>query len=403
MAAYRPADKLTYMIRVDAADGRHAVLSTECRDKGDADDMQDAVNRWRGRRGKKYARPDVIDALVDKRIKLATVFEAHLAGTLDELLEQHPATGVDLAAHLTDWIADVRKRKRGAGQADTYEKQIRVLYPQIAAAAFTLDLFTRKELWARLDALDVEGPTKNRYRAAASSFAKYLTKREIIERNFVRDIGGFGESDPRLVYYEVADAKRLIERLPQPYAAIAAAAFGFCMEWGAIARATVGDFDLKPDPPLARVRGTKRSWRDRHVPLVKELAWIVPYLAPALARKAKSAFVFDEVPEWRAIDVQRAEARAAKPRIRAIGEKEFGEHSLHDWRHTHAVALLRFGYDEQIVANHEGHKNTTLVRERYGRFKPTRHDYAKVGPSAPHIIESATDSATIPLKRKGKR
>ena len=55
-----------------------------------------------------------------------------------------------------------------------------------------------------------------------------------------------------------------------------------------------------------------------------------------------------------------------------------------------AVALLRFGYSEQIVADHEGHKNTTLVRERYGRFKPTKHDYAK--------------GATVhPIKARGRK
>lgn len=393
---YRAAGTLTYRLRIDAPDGRHVILSTECVDHGDAEDIEKVVRRWQGKRGKQYARPDIIDALVSKRIKLAAAFEAHQSGALAALLEQHPATGIDLTAWLDAWIADKRKQKRGAGQADTYEKQLRVLFPK---RPLTLDVFTRKELWSRLDALEVEGPTKNRYRAAAASFAKYLVKRELLERNFVRDIEGFGESDPRLVYYEVKDAKRLIGGLAQPYAAIAAFAFGFSAEWGAITRAVVGDFDLTADPPIVRVRGSKRAWRDRHVPLVNELAWLVPFLAPALARKAKSALVFDGIEEWRAIDVQRAEADAAKPKIVAVGEKEYGQHSLHDWRHTHAVALLRFGYDEQIVANHLGHKNTTLVRERYGRFKPTKWDYAKVGSRG----QSATDSATLPLKRQGKR
>jgi integrase len=169
--------------------------------------------------------------------------------------------------------------------------------------------------------------------------------------------------------------------MEQPFASISAAALAFCMEWGALDRTKVADIDLKASPVLAHVRGTKRAWRDRHVPLVPELAWTLEHIRPALADKLPNARAFDATPEWRAIDEQRAAADALE--LRAIGEEEFGQHSIHDWRHTHTVALLRWGYSEQIAADHLGHKNTTLVRERYGRFKPTAYDYAKPKTDAP--------------------
>jgi hypothetical protein len=104
---------------------------------------------------------------------------------------------------------------------------------------------------ARLDALTrtdgktpLDNPTKNRYRAAVSSFAKYLVKLDLLESNFVRDIEGYGENDPRMVYYERADAKRLIAALPQPFAGISAFACGFCAEWAAVEQLTVADVDL---------------------------------------------------------------------------------------------------------------------------------------------------------------
>jgi hypothetical protein len=34
----------------------------------------------------------------------------------------------------------------------------------------------------------------------------------------------------------------------------------------------------------------------------------------------------------------------------------------------------------RLAADHEGHKNTGQVRTRYGRFKSTKHDYAKAKP-----------------------
>ena len=136
------------------------------------------------------------------------------------------------------------------------------------------------------------------------------------------------------------------------------------MEWGALGRKKVGNVDLKASPVLAHVRGTKRAWRDRHVPLVPEQAWTLEHIRPALADKLPNARAFGGPPEWRAIDEQRAAADTLE--LRAIGEEEFGQHSIHDWRHTHTVALLRWSYSEQIAADHLGHKNTTLARERYG-------------------------------------
>jgi integrase len=221
----------------------------------------------------------------------------------------------------------------------------------------------------------VDAPTKNRYRTAASWLAKNLVKHELLERNFVREIDGYGENDPRLVYYELDDAKQLIAALEQPYAAIAALAVGFCAEWGAIVRGRVLDLAIESDPIVFHVRGTKRAWRDRFVPLVPELAWTLDYVRPAIEGKLPTAPIIDDVPEWRAIDVQRA--AAAELKLVAIGEEDFGPHSIHDWRQTHAVAVLRAGYIEQIAADHLGHKDTSLVRRNYGRFKPTKHDYAK--------------------------
>lgn len=379
----------TYKLRVDHPDGRHATLSTGCRDEEDARDVEAIVDRWRGKKGKKYARPDVLDALIEKRVTLRDAVEAYNDAELEELLAAHPPIGIDLAPEIDAWIAD-KKKGKGAGQADTYEKQLRVLFP---GATLPLSLFTRREVWARLDALKVETPTKNRYRAAVSSFAKYLVKREVIDRNFVRDIEGFGENDPRLVYYEIDDARRLIAAMPQPYAAMSALAVGFCMEWTALDQAIVSDLALDATPIVARVRGTKRSTRARFVPLVPELRWTLDYIRPALEEKLPTAPILDGITEWRAIDVQRAAAKALK--ITAVGEDDFGPHSIHDWRQTHGVALLRWGYSEQIVADHEGHIDTTMVRRKYGRFRPSTHDYAKG--------ESSTNSATSLKTHRPKR
>lgn len=369
----------TYKVRVQHPDGRVASLTTGCRDRDDADDVEDLVRKWLGRNGKRFERLDIIDCLFNKTLSLPDAIEWYHDGSLNRRVEQLAAVPVftPLAPLIDAWLDDKAKQKKGAGQVDTYRKQIRVLFPDDEPA---LADFNRKTVWARLDALDVDSPTKNRYRSCVSSFAKYLVKREVIDRNFVREIDGFGENDPRLVYYEIPDAKRLIGALPQPFAAIAALALGFCAEWGAIERTLVTDLSLDTDPVVCHVRGSKRSWRDRYVPLVPELAWTLEYIRPFVKGKMPTASLLSVPPEWRVIDVQRATANELD--IHAVGEAEFGEHSIHDWRHTHIVALLRWGYVEQIPADHAGHKNTNLVRTVYGRFKPTAHDYAKAPPKA---------------------
>lgn len=369
----------TYKLRVDHPDGRHAVLTTGCRVKKDADAVEQLVHRWQGRMGKKHERLDVIDALLEKRFTLPAAVEAFDTGTLDALLGEAPTsdTSIDLLAGepslIDQWVKRKQKSGKGAGQAETYKKQVLALFPE---RPLRLSLLTRKEVWARLHGLDVDAPTKNRYRTAVSSLVKDLVAQELLETNFVRDIEGFGENDPRMVYYDrIEDAEKIIAKMPQPYAALAAIAVGFCAEWGALEEMTAGDLSLKTDPVTCHVHGTKTEWRDRVVPLVPELAWVLKYIRPIVKGKTPAVKLFAGVHNWDALDIQRA--AAAELKIKAVGEKQFGAHSIHDWRQTHTVALLRWNYSEQIAADHLGHGNTTLVRKNYGRFVSTRFDYAK--------------------------
>jgi integrase len=287
--------------------------------------------------------------------------------------------------------------EEGAASADTYLWQLGVLYPEIAEKAFTLEHFTKVELAARLDALDVQGPTKNRYKLAASGFAKFLVRRGVLETNFVRDIEGFGENEERVVYYERPEAQRLVFGLAQPWAGIAAFAGGFCMEWGGLAALLVRDVSLLAGEEQVYVRGTKTKNRLRTVHLVEENRWLLPVLRAAIAGKAPNARVFAGLNKSKALREQRRVATALE--IRAVGEDRFSQHDLHDWRHTHTVQLLRDGYSEAIAAAHLGHANTHLVRTRYGLFVVTKADYARrVTTTEP---ATTTPTTTLEFTRTG--
>lgn len=367
-----------------------STLSTGTYTSNDADDVAAVVDKWKGKRGLEHKRANVLEALLAKppRISLSDAYQMQLDGTLDAHMAKIDAVHntVDLRPYVTQWHREKSRAKKGAASADNYLRQLGVLYPE--DDSLTLATFTRKELLRRLKALDVDEPTRTRYKAAASSFAMLLVDEELLEHNFVRTIPGFGENPERVVYYAMDDAKRLIAGMPQPYAGLAAVAAGFCAEWGALSRLIVSDVDLKANPITAHVRGSKRAWRDRVVPLIPELAWVLPYVRPLLGNKLPTACVFEGVHEWDAIDIQREAADELK--IVATGEEIFGRHSIHDWRHSHAVWLLKLRYSEQIAAAHLGHKNTDLVRKRYGVFIPDQHDYARV---------DSTKSATPPRAR----
>lgn len=376
---YKKQGTHVYKCRVTAPDGRVAELSTGCRDEEDAQDVERAVRRWEGRQAKRYARPALLTALLDRRTTLASAYDAELDGTLDALEAKWasaPAAMRDLTPLVKEWREWKGKQKRGANSAAVYRWQLGMLYPELLAGTFTLDLFTRAEIARRLDALPHQAPTKNRYKLAASSFAKFLVRREVLETNVVRDIEGFGENDERMVYYEREEAKRLVFGLSQPYAGIAAFAYGFCMEWGALERTMARDVTTGDDGVMeVYVRGTKTKRRLRTVRLLDEHRWLLPVLNAAVAGKAPNALLFAGVTKSKALREQRRVATALK--VVAVGEDRFGQHSLHDWRHSHTVQLLRDGYSEAVGAAHLGHANTDQLRKRYGNFIVTAEDYTR--------------------------
>lgn len=383
----------TWKTRVVAPSGRQAICSTGCQREKDAQAVERVVKLWQGAQGQQFARPDVLELVVGKRVSLADAVTAHHAGTLDALVREITTadSDVDLWPHVAAWHTERQTARKGAATAHVYLRQLETLWPR--GERFTLAGFTRREILARLKSLAVEAPTRNRYKAAVSSFAQYLIDQELLELNVVRTIPSFGEHRPRVVYLERPDAERVIGGLPQPYAGIAAAMCGFGMEWTAIERARVEDFQLDAEPPKARVRGTKRDSRDRWVPLVRENRWVLPYLRAALKGRLPAAPAFEGVPEWRMLRVQYETMSTLG--VVACGAEEFGPHTLHDWRSTHTVQLLRDGYSEQVAAAHLGHANTTMVRTRYGLFRPSAFDYAKAtaAPAADQTGKTGTTDA----------
>lgn len=353
MTPFQARDRRSWKVRVRHPDGRSIIAGCDTERRETAR----AMERWTQQlyNDRTPHALAALDAIVAKRIALPKAYDGrhNLAVLLAEIED------VDIEPHVEKWFGAKHKARKGAASAAKYRTQVRALVP--AGKRYPRSQFTMRAIDQHLRALDVEDPTRNRHKAAFSSFAKYLVREGVLERNPVREIEGWAEGDGRLVHYEREQAQVLIAALAQPFAAIDALMVGAGLEWQAIARLRVRDVDLQAT--TVQAHGGKTRWRNRLCRIVE--AWTVPYIKPALTGKLPDALVFDGVPEWDALRAHKAAAVA----------KDLPSSTLHDWRHTHAVLMLRAGYKPTVVAHQLGHRDTSLVWKRYGRFLVDSRDY----------------------------
>lgn len=314
---------------------------------------------------------DVLTPIVEGRLSLALAYDAR--NRLDELVGS--LADRDIEPFVTQWHAEKQQARKGAASADDYLRQVRLLIP--AGVRFPASSFTRAKIDAHLRGLKVQDPTRNRHKAAIQSFAKHLVRADVIATNPVREIEGWGEGRGRLVHYERDVAQRVVWALPQPFQALEALMVGAGLEWQAIARLRVSDVDLLAK--TVHAHGGKTPWRrDRLCVICEE--WTIPSITVALRDKLPHALAFEGVTEWKAL----AEHKAA---CKAVGA---APSTLHDWRHTHAVLLLRAGYKPTTVAHQLGHATTALVWSRYGRYMVDARDYQResIPPVPPALKEN---------------
>lgn len=350
---FRSPGRRAYKIRVRHPDGRARVRGCDTENSATAR----AMARWLDAlyQDRTPLALAALDAIVTRRVTLGRCYDNRhdltpfLAGVDD----------TDLEPFVERWAREKAKGRKGAGSADKYVIQVRRLIP--AGVPFSRSRFTFRAILQHLRGLAVQDPTRNRHKAAFSSFAQWLVMEGVLEANPVREIQGWSEGEGRLVYYAREQAKALIETLAQPYAAIDALMCSAGLEWQAIERLCVRDVDLHAR--TVQAHGGKTRWRNRLCRIVEP--WCVEYIRPALAGKLPDARVFEGVNEWTALKEHKGAAE----------RKGLPPSTLHDWRHTHAVLMLRDGQKPTVVAHQLGHRDTSLVWKRYGRFLVDASDY----------------------------
>lgn len=348
---FRSKGRKFFKTRVTARDGRSIIAGTGTDDLLTAKAIERVVRDMRRKR--QWA---ALELIVAKKLKLPQVFDAHEAGTLDDLLAVQDSP--DLVPLLDEWNGNAK-----------YKTQIR----RFLGDSFPASRFTRKAVSTFLAGLvdeqnrgevkpPVSGATRNRYKAALSVFAGWLVERDVIPHNIVKDVKGSRPNDARDVWLTREQAKALIAALDNPYRAIEALMCATGVEWQVVTRVRRRDIDFKAR--TLHAQGSKTAWRNRNVRGTELWAW---KLFASYARTfTDNALIFDGIDNDRALRFHR---RASK----ALG---LPHTTLHDWRHTYAVQSLRDGYSLTIVAHQLGHHDTYLVQTRYGRHVPDDRDYA---------------------------
>lgn len=358
---FRASGTRIFKLRVKDNAGHSGIFSTGTDDESVAEDVERMVKGLRSQRKWGY-----LTAIATKRVKLAQAYDAFVAGRLDAFM-------IDTMARMHDRDIDPLVTEWAIRAPAKYVAQVRALIP--AGARFPVSTFTKSRISEFLAGLHTSDPTRNRYRAALSVFAKWLVERDVLGTNPVRDVRMYKEHDPRALWWTWADAQRVAKKADPSYRTLFVLMAGTGLEISAALRLTIYDVDEKAG--TIHAKGSKTRWRNRVV-RAEPFVW-----AALKAHKLRglAGELFPGITERTALAAFKDAQAAAK----------LGGHVLHDLRHTYAVNALKAGLRPEVVAFQLGHKDASLVAKVYGRYTPSESDYARF----------ATALATT--RRKGAR
>lgn len=397
---YQKNGRGTWYTRVITMRGRRVVCSCGTTDEGTAM----SVEKWHQDIRRRLDPMGVLDAIADHRVALADAWRLGEHGAAAHVRElDADAADVDLAPLLDEWERTRAGQRTGGGDTlANYLKQIRKLFP---TRPWRRSSLTTAGVARALDGLTCSDATRNRYRAALSAFCAWLVRRGVLELNPARAVGGYKEGSPDVKFWELDQAKKLLDTIPAPYQGREAMMAGTGADWTDTTRMRVRDIDLTAR--VVRCYGSKTMHRNRTIRITQP--WVLPYLRRALKGKIPDALAFP--------GGHRYALRKHYDACEAAKVPRFG---LHSWRHTYAVLELRAGETPSVVAHQLGHGTPALVWARYGRFVPQARDYredrearrvadaqaaaAKKSPKGAKAaskvpVSVTTDPATIPLRR----
>lgn len=353
MSPYLKRGSTVYQGRVHDRHGRRYVRSMGTRNAKEADRVQAFCADLRTRR-----EWHILEAIISGKMEALEAYLASFDGTLPERMSRieqadAEASEPDADALVTEWSREARSAK--------YVRQVRTLIPE--GQRFPISRLTRSTIAKHLASLSASGPTRNRYRVAFSQFCRWLVERDVLETNPVREVRGYKEHDPRMVYYSREERRRIVERTEWlRYGAAEAFMWGAGLELQAVLALRRRDVVSMNE---VHARGHKTRWRNRVVRITEPEAWAII-----------EAYIRDFLPETPLFQELSAR-RMLEAHQEACALAGVERSTLHDWRHTYAVQALKDGMHPQTVKRQLGHSpHSTMVERVYGAWLPkTDADY----------------------------
>lgn len=314
---------------------------------------------------------EVLAELAGGTLDLGEVFDRWSRDELSALQAERKAAAndPDLTTYLLGWVD--RLTGEGHKTIGKYLVQLRTLMPE--GEPFPRSRFRRAEIRTWLDRQRPK--TRNRYRAAASSFAEYLLELEVLEVNPVRLVRAAPASAPRVRFLSVPEGAATLDALPEPHSALHALLLATGADVGATLQVRMRDVDEAKGEIL--IRGTKTHDRERTRRLLHP--WAAERFWRYYRGRAKigAALLFDLWDESDPRGLAKAKDRTLHALQAALSAVKVGDYATKDHRHTFAVHALKDGYSYGVVAYQLGHADTTLVHRVYGKYVPEAADYTR--------------------------
>lgn len=320
---------------------------------------------------------DVIDAIVERRIKIERVFDFY-PERLDELRAE--IADEDLGPAVDAWDRELSVRQRAGDLAPAtvahYRRQVNWLFPKDEDGArkpVRRSTLTSAFLKAKLGAVAGSSTNKRRHAAGWNSLLSYLVEAGKLERNPLDSVtlpANNKTNRPRIDRLE--DVIRFVNTFPEgPHRAAAAFQEGAGVEMQAMLNTYRRDI-VDEAHRVIWAHGGKNDHRDRQV-IVDEWAFTIIMAYVRKHPMHPDAKLFGEITE----DTHRARWYEVRDALRSKGVNIPANYKPHSCRNTFAVRGLKDGRDPVLLSSNLGHADTSELLRLYGKHRPAITDLVR--------------------------
>lgn len=346
-----------FYLHVPTQAGGWKLRTTQTRDKLVYRGMKAMLVKLRDAR-----RWSLLAAVVDGRLTLGTVYDAHTANALDTLEASLSASS--LSAHTKPYLASLVALGRSARHVRNVRRQLDSF---TATTATTSDL-QPANVTRWLAGLTASPGTRRQYLYAVTGFARYLFQSGVIPTFPLAGMEAPKKNAARMRYETEANDQRIVEAASPKYRALFAFIKATGCDVSTAFRTLRRDVDLERG--VAELRGTKTHRRNVQEGLVEP--WALPALRSHAAGILPNALLWPPKTgkpgkHGRSETVGYSVSGAGHHHTKTCDALSIADYTLKDARHSVAVRMARAGYTPFEIAEQLG-TSPDLVSRVYARF-----------------------------------